>query len=91
MKLSLSHWYPECLIVSIPDLCPLSYFVLHERLRCGSLSITTSVSLLADEFDVRSVLLGQVSLAAVNRIGVIHEVMNGCKNIKIHLKIASKM
>ena len=30
MKLSLSHWYPGSgvvLIVSIPDLCPLSYFV----------------------------------------------------------------
>ena len=26
--------------------------VLHVRLRCGSLSITTPVSLLADEFDV---------------------------------------
>ena len=30
-----------------------------------SLSITTPVSLLANEFDVRSVLHGQVSLAAV--------------------------
>ena len=37
-------------------------------LRCGSLSITTPVSLLANEFDVRSVLHGQVSLAAVNQI-----------------------
>ena len=33
MSLLLSHWYPgsdvgqnRCLIVSIPDLCPLSYF-----------------------------------------------------------------
>ena len=30
VKFSLSHWYPLgqvwCLIVSIPDLCPLSYF-----------------------------------------------------------------
>ena len=41
---------------------------LHVRLRCGSLSITTPVSLLANEFDVRSVLLGQMSLAAVNQI-----------------------
>ena len=46
---------------------------------CGSLSITTPVSLLANEFDVRSVLHGQVSLAAVNQIYVIHEAMNGCK------------
>ena len=42
--------------------------VLHVQLRCGSLSITTPVSLLANEFDVRSVLQRQVSLAAVNQI-----------------------
>ena len=41
--------------------------VLHLRLRCGSLSITTPVSLPADEFDVQSVLHRQVSLAAVNQ------------------------
>ena len=49
------------------------------RLRCGSLSITSSASLLGNEFDVRSFLHGQVSLAAVNQICVIHEAMNGCK------------
>ena len=38
------------------------------RLRCGSLSFTTPVSLLAKEFDVRSVLHGQLSSAAVNQI-----------------------
>ena len=59
--------------------------------RCGSLSIITPVSLLANEFDVRSLLHGQVSLAAVNQICVIHETMNGCKNLKMHLRIASKM
>ena len=48
------------------------------------LSITTPVSLLANEFDVRSVLQGQVSLADVNQICVIHEAMNGLKNLKIH-------
>ena len=32
-----------------------------------------------NDFDVRSVLHGQVSLAAVNQISVIHEAMNGCK------------
>ena len=48
------------------------------------LSITTPVSLLANEFDVRSVLHGQVSLADVNQICVIHEAMNGFKNLKIH-------
>ena len=51
---------------------------------CGSLSITTPVSLLANEFDTRSVLYGQESLAAVNQIYVIHEAMNGCKNLNIH-------
>ena len=65
--------------------------VLHVRLRCGSLSITTPVSLLANEFEDRSVLHGQVRVAAVNQICVIHEAMNGCKNLKIHLRIASKM
>ena len=40
---------------------------------CHSLSITTLVSLLVNEFDVRSVLHGQVSLLAVNQIYVSHE------------------
>ena len=57
--------------------------VLHVRLRRGSLSITTPVSLLATEFDVPSVLHRQISLAAVNQICVIHEAMNRCKNLKI--------
>ena len=39
---------------------------------------------LADEFDVRSVLHRQVSLAAVNHIYVFHKAMNGYKNLKIH-------
>ena len=42
--------------------------VLHLQLRCGSLSITTPGSHLANEFDVESKLHGQVSLAAVNKI-----------------------
>ena len=54
------------------------------QLRCGLLSITTPVSHLAHEPDVLSVLHGQVSLAAVNQTCVIHEAMNGCKNLKIH-------
>ena len=57
---------------------------MHVRLRCSSLLITTPVSLLANELDVRSVLLRQVSLAAVNQICVIHEAMNGCKSLKVH-------
>ena len=58
--------------------------IWHVRLRCGSLSITTPVALLVNVFDVRSVLNGQVSLAAVNRIYTFHESMNGYKNLKIH-------
>ena len=42
------------------------------------------VSLLADKFDVRSVLHGQVSLATVNQIYAFHEAMNGCINPKVH-------
>ena len=57
--------------------------VLHVRLRCGSLSITTPISLLTNEFDVRSVLHGQVRLAAVYLMCVFHEDMNGCKKRKI--------
>ena len=59
-------------------------FVLHVRLRCGLRSITTPVSRLANEFNVRSLLHGQVSLEAVNQIYVFHEAMNGCKILKIH-------
>ena len=44
----------------------------------------TQVSFLANEFDVRSILYGQVSLAAVNQMHVIHEAMNGCKNLTNH-------
>ena len=54
------------------------------RLGCDLLSITPPVSLLGNEFDVRSVLHGQVSLVAVNQIYVIHEAMNGYKNLKIY-------
>ena len=57
--------------------------VLHAQLRCGSLSITTPVQLLVNKCDVLSELHGQVSLAAINQINVIHEAMNGCKNLKI--------
>ena len=55
--------------------------VLHVLLQCGSLSITTPVSLLANELDVQSVMHRQVSLAAVNQICVIHEAMNRCKTL----------
>ena len=49
------------------------------------------LSLLANELDVRIVLHGQVNLAAVSHICVIHETMNGCKNLKVHKRITSKM
>ena len=58
--------------------------VLHVQLEYGLLSITTTVSLLANKFDVRSALYGQMNLAAVNQICVIHEAINGCKSLKIH-------
>ena len=58
--------------------------VLLVRIRCGSLSNATPVSFLANEFDFRSVLHGQVSLTAFNQIDVFHEATNGCKNLKIH-------
>ena len=38
-------------------------------------------SQLANELDVRSVLQGQVCLAPVTHIFVIHEAMNGCHKI----------
>ena len=46
---------------------------------------------LANECYVRSVLHGQVSFAAVNQICVIYEAMKGCKYLKIHERIASKL
>ena len=65
--------------------------VLHMRLRCGSLSITTPVSHLANEFDVQSESHNQVSLAAVIKFCVIHEAMSGCKNLEINLRLALKI
>ena len=59
----------------------INRLVLHVKIRCGSLSITTPVG---NEFDVRSILHGQVNLAAFNHIFVVHEVMNVCKKLKIH-------
>ena len=60
--------------------------VLHVRFMCCSLSITTLVSLLANKFDVRSVLHRQMSMTAVSQMFVFHEAMNGCKNLRIHVK-----
>ena len=42
------------------------------------------------KFNVRSVLHGQVNIAAVNRTFVIHEAMNGSKNLKINLGLLLK-
>ena len=63
-------------------------FVFHVRLMCGSLSITTPVLLLANKFDVQSLLHGKVSLAAVNEIYALQEALNGCKNLKISSRLA---
>ena len=49
--------------------------------------MTPPVSLLAHEFDVRSMLHRQVSLAAANQICVIHEAMNDCENLMIHQRL----
>ena len=46
--------------------------------------LAVDLSLLANEFDVRSVLHGQVRVAAVNQICVIHEVTNGCTYLHVH-------
>ena len=54
-------------------------------------SITIPVLLLANELYVQSILHGQVSLAAVYQICVIHEAMNCSKNLKIHERIALKI
>ena len=45
--------------------------IIHVQLRCGSLPITTPVSLLANENNDPSVLQGQVSLAVVNQMSFI--------------------
>ena len=50
--------------------------VLNMRLRCVSLSFTTPLSLLVNEFYLRSVLHRQVSLAAVNQIYDFNETIN---------------
>ena len=86
----LGHYWPANTILMTTNRANKK-LVSHVRLPCGSQSITTPVSLLANEFDVQSVLHEQVSLAAVNQICVIHETMNGCKNLRIHKRFASKM
>ena len=52
----------------------------QEALFARAMSITTQVSHLANEFDVRSVLHGHVSLAAVNQMYVVHEAMKKSKD-----------
>ena len=59
------------------------WLVLHVRPGCGSLSITTPVSLLANGLDIRSELHVQINLADVNYICVIYEAMDDCKNLKV--------
>ena len=50
---------------------------------CFACTTQVWLALSANEFDVRSTLHGQVSLAAVNQMYVFYEAMNGCKNIII--------
>ena len=54
---------------------------LHVRLVCGFVA-NHNTSVNSGEW--ARVLHGQVSLAAANQIGVTHEAMNSCKNLKIH-------
>ena len=63
------------------------WFAMHVKIRCGSMSNTAPVSLLANEIDLRSVSHRQVSLTAVNHIYVFHVGMNSCKNLKIYEKV----
>ena len=55
---------------------------LHVQLRCGSLSIATQVSHLANEYDVQSKLHGQGAWQLPIKFCVIHEAMNSCKTLK---------
>ena len=41
--------------------------------------------------EARSILHGQVGSEAVNQINVFRDAMNGCKNLKIHSRLALKM
>ena len=52
--------------------------------QCEKHKESSLVSFLANELDARSVLHGPVFLAAVNHICVIHEDMNGSKDIMVH-------
>ena len=59
-------------------------FACATKVTGSVLSITTPVTFLVNEFDVRSILHEQVSLAAINQLCLTHETMNGCENLKIH-------
>ena len=63
----------------------------HVQFQCGKLSITTYVSLPANEYDVQGILHRQVSLAAVSHIYVFHKAKKSGKYLKIHLWLALKM
>ena len=59
--------------------------VLHMQIMlCCSLSITTPVSPLVNEFDIRNVLHEQVSLKALKHIYVFHEAMAVCYCLNIY-------
>ena len=73
---------------------PWRALAFSEKTLDGTLSARivehASVSLL-NKFDVRSVFHGKRNLVAVNQIYVIHEAMNGCKNLNILQRLASKI
>ena len=58
------------------------------QIRCGSLSITVPVSLMANEFYVQSIKHWQGSLVAINQSYIFNKTMNGCKDLKIHSRLA---
>ena len=53
------------------------FFDRHDR----ATQVWLAVNYKAKEFDLRSILPRQVSLAAVNQIYVFHRAMNGCNNL----------
>ena len=52
--------------------------------RANQVWLSVNPPTVTNELEVRSVLHGQVSSAAVNHIYVFHEVINSCKILKIY-------
>ena len=58
--------------------------------RTCTYQVWLAVSFLVNEFNIRSLLHGQVSSAAVNHTYVLHEGMNVCTNLNINFKACSE-